>query len=70
MFLIFLMFIQFWERECISRGVAEREGDTESEAVNTEPDGKLELLNCEIMTWAEAGRPTDWATPAPHAQAM
>ena len=35
---------------------AEREGDTESEAgsrlsaVRTEPDGGLELMNCEIVT--------------------
>ena len=39
------------ERERASRGVAEREGDTESEAgsrlraVSTEPDVGLELLN-------------------------
>ena len=43
----------------------EREGDTESEsgsrlrAVSTEPDVGLELTNCEIMTWAEAGCSTD-----------
>ena len=40
----------------MSRGGAEREGDTESEAgsrlwaVGTEPDAGLELTNCEIMT--------------------
>ena len=40
----------------MSRGGAEREGDTESEAgsrlpaVSTEPDVGLELTNCEIMT--------------------
>ena len=40
----------------MSRGRAEREGDTESEAgsrlraVSTEPDGRLELTNREIMT--------------------
>ena len=43
----------------------EREGDTESEtgsrlrAVSTEPGVGLELMNCEIMTGAEVGRPTD-----------
>ena len=43
----------------MSRGGAEREGDTESEAgsrlraVSTEPDAGLELMNHEIMTWAE-----------------
>ena len=50
---------------------AEREGDTESEtcsrlwAVSTEPDAGLEPTNCEIMTWAEVGRLTNWATQAP-----
>ena len=40
----------------MSRGGAEREGDTESEAgsrlraVSTEPDAGLEPANCEIMT--------------------
>ena len=44
------------ERQSASRGGAEREGDTESEAdsrlraVSTEPDEGLELGNCEIMT--------------------
>ena len=39
----------------MSRGGAERKGDTESEAgsrlqdVNTEPDAGLELTNCVIM---------------------
>ena len=53
------------ERECASRGGAEREGDTESEAgsglraVGTEPDAGLEPTNREIMSRAEVGRPTD-----------
>ena len=58
------------------QGGADREGDTESKAgskavkaeskaVSTEPDAGLELKNCEIITWAEVGRPTDWATQAP-----
>ena len=48
------MFI--FERDRMSGGAAEREGDTESEAasrlpaVSTEPDVGLELMNCEIMT--------------------
>ena len=52
-------------------GGSEREGDTESEtgsrlwAVSTEPDAGLELTDGEIMTWAEVGRLTDWATQAP-----
>ena len=49
----------------------EREGDTEAKAgsrlwaVSTEPNAGLELTNREIMTWAEVGRLTDWATQAP-----
>ena len=52
-------------------GEGQREGDTESEtgsrlwAVSTEPDTGLELTDREIMTWAEVGRLTDWATQAP-----
>ena len=44
------------ERQSESRGGAEREGDTESEAgsrlraVSTEPDAGLKLTNHEIMT--------------------
>ena len=55
----------------MSGGGSEREGDTESEAgsrlwaINTEPDAGLELTDHEIMTWAEVGRSTDWATQAP-----
>ena len=50
---------------------AQREGDTESKAgsrpwaVSTEPDAGLKLTNSEIMTRAEVGRSTDWATQAP-----
>ena len=46
----------------------EREGDTESEAgsrlraISPEPDAGLELMDREIMTWAEVRRLTDWAT--------
>ena len=66
---IFKIFIYFWERKNTSGGVAEREGDTESKAdsklraVSTEPDAGLKLTNHEIMTWAEVGRLTNWATP-------
>ena len=44
------------KRWSVSRGVAEREGDTESQAgsrlqaVRTEPDTGLELTDLEIMT--------------------
>ena len=64
------MFIYFWER-ARAEGGAEREGDTESEAgsglraVSTEPDAGLKLMDREIMTWAEVGHLTDWATQAP-----
>ena len=49
----------------------ESEGDTESEAgsrlqaVSTEPDAGLEFTDHEIMTRAEVGRSTDWATQVP-----
>ena len=49
----------------------QREGDTQSEAgsrlwaVSTEPDVGLELMNLEIMTGAEVGQSTNWATQAP-----
>ena len=62
------MFIFERWRQSSSGGGAEREGDTESKtgsrlwAVSTEPDTGLELMNREIMTWAEVGRLTDWAT--------
>ena len=52
-------------------GREERDGDTESKtdswlwAVSTEPDTGLELMNGEIMTWAEVGHLTDWATQGP-----
>ena len=67
------MFIYFWDRErqSMSGGGAEREGDTESEAgsrlwaVSTEPDDGLKLTSHEIMTWADIGRSTDWVTQAP-----
>ena len=69
----FLMFVYFWrkERQSRSRGGAEREGDTESEAgstlcsVSTEPDAGLEPKTREISTLAEVGCLTDWATQVP-----
>ena len=71
--IFFLMYVYFWERhrQNASGLGAETEGDTESKAgsrlraVSTEPDTGLELTSCEIMTWAEVGRSTDWATQAP-----
>ena len=55
----------------MSEGGAERKGDTELEAgsrlyaVSTEPDVGLEPTNHEIMTWAEVGCLTNWATQVP-----
>ena len=65
------MFICFWERAQMCGRGREREGDTESEAgsrlwaISPEPDAGLELTDREIVTWAEVGRPTNWATQAP-----
>ena len=63
------MFLHFWKTEGEQgRG---RERDTESKAgsrlraVSTEPDTGLEPTNCEVMTWAEVGRLTNWATQVP-----
>ena len=60
----------------MSRGGAEREGDTESEtgsrlwAVSTELDVGFELTDSEIMTWAEVGGLTDWATQVSQADSV
>ena len=66
------MFISFWEREKETEqewGGAVREGDTESEVRiyvdSRKPDVGLKLVNLEIMTWANVGHLTDWATQAP-----
>ena len=73
------MFIYFWERETETETETETEHepgrsrgkDTESEAgsrlgvVSTEPDAGLELMGCEIMSWAEVVHLTDWTTHAP-----
>ena len=68
------MFIYFWKRETKHQqwgGGAEKEGDTESEAgsrlqvVSTESNAGLELTSCEILTWAEDRRSTDWDTQIP-----
>ena len=55
----------------MSMGGTEREGDTESEAgsrlwaISAELDAGLKLVNHEIMTWADVGCSTDWATQVP-----
>ena len=70
------MFIHFLETETEREGGGgeEIEGYTDSEAgsrlwgVSTEPDMGLKLTNREIMTWAEVGSLTDWATQVPQYQ--
>ena len=53
------------DRQNTSRGEAEREEDTETEAgcrlwsVNTEPDMGLEPTDRELMTWAKVGHFTE-----------
>ena len=65
------MSIYFRERDRAQAGEGQRAGDTESEAgsrlwvIDTEPHTGLELTSSEIMTWAEVGHSTDWATQAP-----
>ena len=34
-------------------------------ADNSEPDTGAQLMNCEIMTWAQVRRLTTWAIPGP-----
>ena len=67
------MFIYFWDntRDRVQAVEGQTEGDKESEAgsrlwaVSPEPNAGLEPTSCEIMTWAEVGRSTDWATQVP-----
>ena len=71
-FLTFLTFIYFWETEWAGEG--QREGETQnpkqapgSELSAQSPEqAGLELTNREIMTWAEVGSSTNWATQVPH----
>ena len=69
---MFIYFERETERQSFSGGGAEKEGDTASEAgsrlwaVSTEPDTGLKLMSRVIMTWAEVGHLTDWATQVPH----
>ena len=70
------MFIYFLrkretEHEKVGVGVGEREGATKSKAgsrlwaVSAEPDAGLELMDHEIMTWAQVGSLTDSHPGAP-----
>ena len=64
-------FLRDRERQSVSRGGAARGGDTESEAgcrlwtVSTEPHVGLKLKDHEIMTWADVGSSSNWATQRP-----
>ena len=68
---MFYLFLREREKQSMSEGGAERERDTEFKAgsrlwaVSTEPDVGLKLTSHEVMTWAEVGRSTDWATQGP-----
>ena len=63
-------FLRYGDRQSMSRGGAEKEGDTEPEAgsrfwaVSTEPEAGLEPTDHELMTWAEIRCLTNWATQA------
>ena len=61
------MFYYLFLKESWGRGKREREERIPSRlcAISTEPDVGLELMNCEIMTWAEVRCSTDWATQVP-----
>ena len=64
------MFTYFWQTEH-ERGRGRERGRYKSEAgsrlraVCTEPDVGLELMDLEIMPWAEVECLTDWATQVP-----
>ena len=65
------MFIYFWEKETEDEQGRGRERGrhrirSRLQAVSTEPAAGLELMSCEIMTWAKVRRLTDWATQVPH----
>ena len=61
----FLMFIYIWERGC-KRGRVRERGRQKIRsrlcAGSGEPNAGLELVSCEIITWAEVGHSTPWTT--------
>ena len=71
LFLYLFSFEKQWDKAWAGEG--QRQEETQNlkqtpgfeKAVSTEPDAGLEPMNCEIMTWAEVGRSTNWATQAP-----
>ena len=62
------MFLFIFETETWA-GEEQRERETQNPnqapGSELEPDAGPKLTDCEIMTWAEVGRKTDWATQAP-----
>ena len=71
-FTYLLIYTYFWEREresALEWGKGrERKGEriwSRLYADSREPDVGLELMNSEIMTWAEVGCLTNWATLVP-----
>ena len=70
-FFLLLLFVYFWERDrtWMVEGKREREIQFETgsrlQAVSTDPNMGLELTNCKIITWAEVGHLTHWATQVP-----
>ena len=70
-FFFFFTFIYFWETERdraqLGQGRREKETQNLKHAQGSELSAQsptLELTNREIMTWAEVGGLTDWATQA------
>ena len=71
LFLFFLIFFSLYlflrEKDRVRAGEEQRERETQNpkQAPGSKLSARLEPTNREIMTWAEVGRLTDWATQAP-----
>ena len=68
---LFLMLIYFWERDRDREWEGERQREKGRQrnwnglyTDSRKPSAGLELMNCEIMTWAEVRCLTYWATQA------
>ena len=61
---LFIYFERKTEKES-EQGRGRERNPSRLRTINAEPDVGLKPTNCEIMTWAEAGCLTDWATQAP-----
>ena len=69
----FNVYLFLRERDRAWAGAGQRERETPnpkqapgSELSSTGPNTGLKLMDREIMTWAEVGRSTSWATHVPH----